>query len=143
MVWFDALVLNVDRTPRNPNLLRWHGRTWLIDHGAALYVHHGTGDVLARADAPFAAIRDHVLLPHAGSLPEADARLAGRLDRARLEEIAALVPAGWVGEAPYVEHLARRLQAPRGWVEAAEAARAEVAGAKLPALDEEADRGRA
>src|SRR6188508_302751 len=48
VVWFDALVMNVDRTPRNPNLLVWHGRTWLIDHGAALYVHHGGGDVLGR-----------------------------------------------------------------------------------------------
>src|SRR5689334_2332636 len=75
VVWFDALVLNVDRTPRNPNLLRWHGRTWLIDHGAALYVHHGAGDALARAGAPFAAIRDHVLLPVAGSVGEADERL--------------------------------------------------------------------
>src|SRR5918912_4542995 len=58
VVWFDSLVLNVDRTPRNPNLLRWHGRTWLIDHGAALYVHHGGRDVLARAGAPFEPIAD-------------------------------------------------------------------------------------
>jgi hypothetical protein len=143
VVWFDALVLNVDRTPRNPNLLRWHERTWLIDHGAALYVHHGGGDVLGRAGAPFAGVRDHVLLPHAGSILEADARLAGVLDRPLLEAIAALVPAGWTGDAPYAEHLARRLEAPREWARAAEAARAEVAAAGPPARDEEADRGRA
>ncbi len=41
IVWFDALVMNVDRTPRNPNLLVWHGRVWLIDHGAAFYRQHG------------------------------------------------------------------------------------------------------
>src|SRR3954464_11634387 len=78
VVWFDSFVLNVDRTPRNPNLLRWHGRTWLIDHGAALYVHHGGGDVLAAAGARFPAIREHVLLPHAGSIADADARLSAR-----------------------------------------------------------------
>src|SRR5688500_16618381 len=61
VVWLDALVENVDRTPRNPNLLRWHGRLFLIDHGAALYVHHGAGDPLAQAGRPFTAIRDHVL----------------------------------------------------------------------------------
>ncbi len=80
VVWLDALVENVDRTPRNPNLLRWHGRLFLIDHGAALYVHHGAGDPLAQAGRPFPAIRDHVLLPAAGSIAEADARLAPRAD---------------------------------------------------------------
>ena len=143
VVWFDALVLNVDRTPRNPNLLRWHGRTWLIDHGAALYVHHGGGDVLARAQAPFTAIRDHVLLPYAGSVLDADARLGDALDRPALEAIAALVPEDWAGGAPYAEHLARRLEAPREWAAAAEAARAEAVAAGTPVRDREADRGRA
>jgi hypothetical protein len=143
VVWFDALVLNVDRTPRNPNLLRWHGRTWLIDHGAALYVHHGGGDVLGRAGAPFAAVRDHVLLPHAGSLLDADARLAGVLDRGALEAIAGMVPPGWTGDAPYAEHLATRLEPPRAWVEAAETARTELAASPRTARDEEVDRGRA
>jgi hypothetical protein len=143
VVWFDALVLNVDRTPRNPNLLRWHGRTWLIDHGAALYVHHGGGDVLQRAGAPFAAVRDHVLLPHAGSLLDADARLGGVLDRGALAAIAALVPPEWTGDAPYAEHLAARLDPPRAWVQAAEAARIELAAVPRPARDEEVDRGRA
>jgi hypothetical protein len=123
VVWFDALVLNVDRTPRNPNLLRWHGRTWLIDHGAALYVHHGARDVLAGAGARFEAIRDHVLLPHAGPVAEADARLAGRLDGPALEAIAGLVPPDWAGGSPYAEHLLRRLDAPRAWVEEADGAR--------------------
>jgi hypothetical protein len=122
VVWFDSLMLNVDRTPRNPNLLRWHGRTWLIDHGAALYVHHGA-DPLAGARGRFPAIREHVLLPHASSIAEADARLAGRLDRAALEAIEALVPADWRGDAPYAEHLVRRLEAPRAWVDEAEEAR--------------------
>jgi hypothetical protein len=123
VVWFDALMLNVDRTPRNPNLLRWHGRTWLIDHGAALYVHHGGGDVLAGAGNRFPAIRDHVLLPFAGPIAEADARLAPQLDRGVLESVAAHVPADWAGDAPYAEHLARRLEAPRAWVEEADGAR--------------------
>jgi hypothetical protein len=121
VVWLDALVENVDRTPRNPNLLRWHGRLWLIDHGAALWVHHGARDPLAAARRPFPAIRDHVLLGDAGPLPEADVRLAAR---ARPEPAAALVPPEWAGGAPYAEHLRRRLEAPREWVEEAERARA-------------------
>jgi len=121
VVWLDALVENVDRTPRNPNLLLWHGNLWLIDHGAALYVHHGGGDPLAVARRPFGAIADHVLLAVAGSLTEADARLAGR---ARPAEAAALVPAAWADGVPYAQHLTRRLEAPRDWIEEAERARA-------------------
>src|SRR5919202_501053 len=79
VVWLDALVTNVDRTPRNPNLLTWHGALWLIDHGAALYAFHGE-DPLARAQSAFPAIRDPVRLGTAGSLPAADAALAGRAD---------------------------------------------------------------
>ncbi len=120
IVWLDALVENVDRTPRNPNLLRWHGRLWLIDHGASLFVHHGTADPLTLAGRPFPAIADHVLLAVAGSVREADARLAGRADAAAA---AALVPEAWADGAPYAAHLERRLEAPRQWVEEAERAR--------------------
>jgi hypothetical protein len=120
VVWLDALVTNVDRTPRNPNLLTWHGRLWLIDHGAALYAFHG-GDPLARARAPFPAIREHVLLPAAGPLADADARLAARADPAAA---AALVPPDWADGAPYREYLEARLEAPRAFVEEAERARA-------------------
>jgi hypothetical protein len=120
VVWLDALVENVDRTPRNPNLLRWHGNLWLIDHGAALWVHHGSRDPLAVAGRPFAAIRDHVLLPVADSIADADARLA---PLARPADAAALVPAEWLDGAPYAEHLVRRLVGPRAWVEEADRAR--------------------
>jgi hypothetical protein len=123
VVWLDALVMNVDRTPRNPNLIVWHGRVWLIDHGAALYTQHGD-DFAATADRPFAAIRDHVLLPHAGSVADADARLADRALRA-VDDVVALVPEAWTGEPrAYREWLAARLAEPRGWVGEAEGARA-------------------
>jgi hypothetical protein len=122
-VWFDSFVLNVDRTPRNPNLLLWHQKLWLIDHGAALYVHHAPGDAVARAGERFPAIRDHVLLPFAGSIAEADARLAPRLDGARLEAIAREVPDGWAPREAYAAHLAARLANREGFVEEAESAR--------------------
>ena len=124
MVWFDSLVLNVDRTPRNPNLLRWHHGLWLIDHGAALYVHHAPGDPVARAGDRFPAIGDHVLLPFAGPIPEADARLAGKLDAARIEAIAAELPDDWADAATYAAHLTARLEQRAGFVEQAEAVRA-------------------
>src|SRR3954468_22081775 len=68
--------MNLDRTPRNPNLLTWHGRTWLIDHGAALYPQHSDAGLAASAHDPFRLIAQHVLLPFAGSITGADARLA-------------------------------------------------------------------
>jgi hypothetical protein len=119
VVWFDALVTNVDRTPRNPNLLRWHKNLWLIDHGASLYAFHGT-DPLARARGGFPAIRDHVLLPAAGSIEDADTRLAERADP---QAAAALVPESWADAAPYAEYLARRLESPRQFAQEADDAR--------------------
>jgi HipA-like protein len=121
VVWLDALIENVDRTPRNPNLLRWHGNLFLIDHGASLFVHHGGGDPLAVAGRPFPAIREHVLLPAAGSIAAADARLAGAADPSAA---AALVPAAWTNGAPYAEHLNARLADRSAWVEEADRARA-------------------
>ena len=70
IVWFDAYVSNVDRTPRNSNILVWHRRLWLIDHGAALYFHHAWNNPLERSSDPFLHIKDHVLLSLAGSLRE-------------------------------------------------------------------------
>jgi hypothetical protein len=120
VVWLDALVENVDRTPRNPNLLRWHGNLWLIDHGASLFVHHGSADPMAVAGRPFPAIRDHVLLPVAGSVAAADARLTPLVDP---EAAAALVPEPWTDGAPYAAHLEARLLEPREWVQEADRAR--------------------
>jgi HipA-like protein len=123
IVWFDALVTNVDRSPRNPNLLVWHGGLWMIDHGAALYVHHGWADPDAHARKPFAAIRDHVLLPHAGSIREADERLAPLVTEELLRSVMELVPVDWLGDgAPdnYVRYLLRRLEPPRAFVAEAE-----------------------
>ncbi len=79
VVWLDAALTNIDRTARNPNMLRWHGRTWLIDHGAALYQQHAPGPLAPRADRPFAGSRDHVLLPCAGDLHAAQLRMRDAL----------------------------------------------------------------
>ena len=126
VVWFDGLVTNVDRSPRNPNLLMWHGRLWLIDHGAALYVQHSWDDPDAHARGAFPAIAEHVLLPVAGPIGEADERLAPRVTPELLREVLAAVPADWLGGEPaetYVRYLLRRLEPPRPFVEEAERAR--------------------
>jgi hypothetical protein len=112
VVWLDALTNNVDRTPQNPNLLLWHGRMWLIDHGAALFLQREGMDPAS-----------HVLLPFAGSIAEADERLAPRVDRALLEWIVGLVPAEWKPDGQ-IEYLERRLADPRTFVQEAERARA-------------------
>jgi hypothetical protein len=132
VVWFDAFITNVDRTPRNPNMLRWHRQLYLIDHGAALYFHHDWTDHLARSRSPFAMIRNHALLPLAGDLRAADAALAPLVTEAALTRIVAEVPDAWLtGEVTpaatrrsYVEHLRSRLAAPRAFVEEAIRARA-------------------
>jgi hypothetical protein len=136
VVWLDAFLTNVDRTPRNPNLLVWHGRLWLIDHGAALYLHHRTWALAERARDPFPSIAEHVLLPFAGPIPEVDERLAAALDQHTLEAVAELVPDAWLvadgrdadpdeRRRAYVDYLARRLEAPRGFAQEAERARRE------------------
>lgn len=137
IVWFDALVTNVDRTPKNTNLLVWHGRVWLIDHGAALYIQHTWRDAGPHARRPFTQIGDHVLLPYAGSIAEADARLAPQVTPELLARIVGLVPDAWLEEPGpaggpedittarrrYVDYLAQRLEAPRPFVEEADRAR--------------------
>jgi hypothetical protein len=129
VIWLDALTANVDRTPRNPNMLVWHGDLWLIDHGAALYRHHAATWPAGAAQAPFPLIADHVLLPFAGSIAEADERLTPMLDHAALERAVAGVPDDWLGDAPaldrliYVDYLLGRLQAPRAFAAEAEEAR--------------------
>ncbi len=88
VVWLDNLITNVDRTPRNPNLLRWHRQTWLIDHGAALYRQHAEGDFAGSARQPFPLIEQHVLLPHAGDWRE----LSPEID----VNVVDLVPEEWL-----------------------------------------------
>ena len=77
VVWFDAYATNVDRTARNTNMLVWHRKLWLIDHGAAFYFHHTWNNALERSRDPFPLIKEHVLLEFASSLAEADSRMTG------------------------------------------------------------------
>jgi hypothetical protein len=135
IVWFDALVTNVDRTPRNTNMLMWHRQLWLIDHGAALFFHHAWDDWLARSTAPFALIKDHVLLPLANRVAEVGETLAARLDSRTIDAIVENIPAAWLGgDVPFADHrehrdayatwLKRRRDASRTLVEEAIRARA-------------------
>ncbi len=134
VVWLDALLTNVDRTARNPNLLEWHGRLWLIDHGAALYLHHRTWHLAPRARDPFPAIAEHVLLPFACSIDEVNGAMADALGGGAVDEVVALVPDAWLagggeGAGPaerrraYADYLARRLERPRAFAAEAERAR--------------------
>lgn len=108
IVWFDALVSNVDRTARNPNLLVWHRQLYLIDHGAALYFHHDWAQAAAAARKPFVQIRDHVLLPYARRIAAADARLAPLLRTERLEAIVQAVPDVWLCDPHFATPAAHR-----------------------------------
>lgn len=128
IVWLDAFVSNVDRTPRNTNLLLWHKRLWLIDHGASLYFHHSPTwnvDVAARARDPFAMVKEHVLLRFATSpaLRQADERFAPLVTAELVDEIVGMIPDAWLNDLTrredYVRYLQARVQAPRAFVEEA------------------------
>jgi hypothetical protein len=131
VVWLDAWTTNVDRTPRNPNLLVWHKRTWLIDHGAAIYRHHAERDLAARATEPFPLIAEHVLLPatSAAALRDADVRLSACFSGSVLDQALGVVPNEWLGENPgaaraqYLAYLSRRLEAHEAFTEEAIVAR--------------------
>lgn len=131
ILWFDALVTNIDRTPHNTNMLLWHDGLWLIDHGSALYFHHTWSAWREKARLPFPAAKDHVLLPSISSprfIEEADGELSALLTDAVLLETLALVPDEWLDDEAgfdsadavreaYLEYLSLRLKSPRKWSE--------------------------
>ena len=134
IVWLDCLITNVDRTPRNTNMLMWHKELWLIDHGAAFYFHHSWPNLEEQARRPFAQIKDHVLLPQATELAEVDIEFRKILTTERIESIVALIPGEWLnGESPfnsaaeyrqaYVQFLINRVAASAIFVKAAQHAR--------------------
>ena len=100
IVWFDAFVCNVDRTARNVNMLMWHRRLWLIDHGAALYFQHAWKQGDEHALTPFSLIKDHVLLKFAGLLSEVDAEMTARLDIETIAALVRLIPDAWLADDP-------------------------------------------
>lgn len=100
IVWLDALVANVDRTPRNTNMLIWHKELWLIDHGAAFYFHHASPDIAQQGKRAFPFIKDHVLLPWASELASVDAASRSILTREVIHAIVALIPDEWLAEDP-------------------------------------------
>jgi hypothetical protein len=135
VVWLDAYVTNVDRTPRNTNLLVCGERVWLIDHGAALFVHHRWAGWRQRIQSPFPQIADHVLLPFSGDLEAANARLQPQLDEPTLTRIVHNIPDEWLvpddelttpqaHRDAYVTYLTERLTGPRPWLTEAIAAKA-------------------
>jgi len=134
IVWLDCLIMNVDRTVRNTNMLMWHKELWLIDHGAAFYFHHSWPNVEEQARRPFAQVKDHVLLPQASELEEVDAEYRAVLTPALVRAIVGLIPDEWLlGDSPfttveehrqaYIQFLEVRLASSEIFVKAAEHAR--------------------
>jgi hypothetical protein len=142
VVWLDAFTTNPDRTARNPNLLIWGRRPWLIDHGAALYAHHDWASVDGeRTRTAFPLIRSHVLLPQSGDLLEADRECAERLRGDAIRDVVASVPDSLLMDAAsgandfatapeararYERYLTTRLAEPRAFLAEAIAAQEQV-----------------
>ena len=136
IVWFDAFVSNVDRTARNTNILFWHKKPWLIDHGAALFFHHAPDWLDGKQPRldPFAHIKTHVLLRYATQLREVSDAMASRLTRDAIETIVSWIPEGWLTarsgtrtaaeqRSDYVTYFLARLEARNAFVEEAVRAR--------------------
>ena len=134
VVWLDAFISNMDRTPRNVNLLVHQAQIWLIDHGAALYFHHNWQDHIQQSKSRFPLIKEHVLLRFAASIQEADAWATPQLNQHLFEEIVSQIPELWlVNDSPYdsseahrqgyVEYLTHRQAHSHLFVEEAEKAR--------------------
>jgi hypothetical protein len=129
IVWFDALVTNVDRTPKNTNLLVWHRALWMIDHGATLIFHHNwSDDFLKRSRSAFAPIKHHVLLPWATEIRDADSDLAAMVTPEVIDGVLGMIPNNWLSDEPrfktpnehraaYRDYLLHRLESPRRWME--------------------------
>lgn len=96
IVWFDAFITNVDRTPRNANMLMWHRKLWLIDHGASLYFHYDWSTADAKAASAFPMIKDHVLLGRADLLEQADAEMKSKIEAQAIESVVAQIPEDWM-----------------------------------------------
>lgn len=130
-VWFDAVITNIDRTPRNANLLVWHKQLYFIDHGASLFFHHNWQNIDQMAGKPFYAIREHILLPWANRIAEVDCELRERLSEPVLQQIIETVPTEWLSntEGPskegYLAYFKERLANSR-FVEEAVRARAQL-----------------
>ena len=122
IVWFDAFVTNVDRTARNPNMLLWHRKLYLIDHGASLYFHHDWQSAEKFVESSFAPIREHILLPMAESISSADQSMSQKLDPAFFMRLVSEIPEDWLDAGKrglYVDLLSRRLKASANFVEEA------------------------
>ena len=98
IVWLDCLITNVDRTARNTNMLMWRNELWLIDHGASLYFQHALTNAAEQATKPFAAIKDHVLLPFATKLDEVNEEYSKHIATENIQAIVDLIPDEWLAE---------------------------------------------
>jgi hypothetical protein len=126
ILWFDALVQNVDRSWRNPNMLHWHGTLQLIDHGAALVFHHDWSRANASVDRPYDAAQ-HALVRFAPDVEAAAASLTPLVTAEALATAVADVPDAWLADEPgfaspddvragYVARVLARLEAQPAWL---------------------------
>jgi hypothetical protein len=96
IVWLDSLIMNVDRTFRNTNMLMWHKELWLIDHGSSLYFQYNWETWKEKSQGPFSFLKDHVLLSRATKLDEVNHEFKGCLTDDKLKAIVELIPKDWL-----------------------------------------------
>ena len=134
IVWLDSLLMNVDRTFKNTNMLTWHKETWLIDHGASFYFHHAWSE-LDNSTKAFPLVKDHVLLSNASQLDEVDEEFCCILVEQQIRSIVNTIPEEWLQDEPafpssmahreaYADHILKRVQHSHLFINEAKNARA-------------------
>ena len=111
IVWLDCLLMNVDRTARNTNMLCWHRELWLIDHGASLYFHHSWEKWEEQAERPFVHIKDHVLLSRATELESVDKTFRALLTKEKIDSIVSVIPDEWLSGESFFSSLIQHREA--------------------------------
>jgi len=98
IVLLDYILTNVDRTPRNTNMLMWHKELWLIDHGASLYFHHSWENWEEQSNRVFSAIKDHVLLAQASEIEAVVEEFCATLTPELINDVVNLIPNEWLSD---------------------------------------------
>lgn len=96
VVLLDSIISNIDRTPKNTNLLNWNKELWLIDHGASLYFHHNWQHWEGHLSRTFPLIKDHVLLERASNLTQAAQEIKQFVTPEKISEIVNTIPEEWL-----------------------------------------------
>ena len=96
VILLDSIIINIDRTDKNTNLLHWNNELWIIDNGASFYFHHNWQTWRNHLNRTFPLIKDHVLLKQSEKLEEAAKEIKALLPQEKIADIVSSIPEDWL-----------------------------------------------